>query len=173
MDNIFLVKPLIEHIRGYEEMVMEYEKAGERVHPGTLRLRGLNYEGLLKQLQEYSIPEKCPSYLVPSDTFFLVDDSDRIIGAITIRHYLNEQLFKFDGNIGYGIRPSERRKGYANAMLRMALERCKDMGMEKVLITCNKGNISSAKTIMANGGIFENEIPEENGNIVERYWINL
>ena len=58
-------------------------------------------------------------------------------------------------------------------MLRMALEKCKAMGMKKVLITCNKGNIPSAKTIIANGGIFENEIPEENGNIVERYWINV
>ena len=58
-------------------------------------------------------------------------------------------------------------------MLKLGLEKCKEMGIDKVLITCNKGNIASARTILANGGVLENEIAEENGNIVQRYWIQI
>jgi predicted acetyltransferase len=75
--------------------------------------------------------------------------------------------------IGYGIRPSERRKGYAKTMLEMALKLCRNMGMDRVLVTCNRDNAASAKTIIANDGIFENELVEDNGNIVKRYWIEV
>lgn len=82
-------------------------------------------------------------------------------------------MLKFGGHIGYGVRPSERRKGYASKMLRMALDKCKAMGIDQVLITCNKDNAASVKTIIANGGIYENELAEDNGNVVKRYWIEL
>lgn len=86
---------------------------------------------------------------------------------------MNEELLKFDGNIGYDVRPSERRKGYAKTMLKLALDICRNMGMSNVLVTCNKGNIASAKTIIAYGGVFENEMAEDSGNTVKRYWISL
>ena len=77
------------------------------------------------------------------------------------------------GHIGYGIRPTERRKGYAKAMLKMALEKCIQVDIKKVLITCDKTNIASAETILANGGMLENEVVEDNGNVVQRYWITM
>ena len=58
-------------------------------------------------------------------------------------------------------------------MLKLALEKCRDMGIKQVLITCDKDNIGSAKTIIANNGVPENEIVEDNGNIVQRYWIEM
>ena len=94
------------------------------------------------------------------------------MGAVNIRHYLNDTLLKAGGHIGYGIRPSERRKGYATAMIALALDECRKLGINKVLICCNKENIGSAKSIINNGGILENEI-EEDGHIIQRYWIQL
>lgn len=172
-EELFLVHPTMEHEEAFNEMVTEFEKANERVYPRTLRQKEFDYKSLLIKLQSFSSAESCPSQYVPSDTYFLVNKHNRLLGGITIRHYLNEQLFKFDGNIGYGVRPTERRKGYASKMLKMVLAICRDMGMERVLVTCNKDNIASAKTIAENGGIFENEMTEDNGNIVMRYWIEL
>ena len=76
------------------------------------------------------------------------------------------------GHIGDGIRPRGRRTGYATAMIALALEECKKLGIKKVLICCSKDNIGSAKSIINNGGVLENEI-EDNGHIEQRYWISL
>lgn len=111
---------------------------------------------------------------VPDSVFFLLDeDRDRLLGAVNIRHYLNEKLLIEGGHIGDGIRPSERRKGYATEMIRLALVECKKLGIDRVLITCDKDNIGSAKSIRKNGGVLENEFVTSDGAIEERYWIAL
>ena len=111
--------------------------------------------------------------LVPNSVYFLLDiDRNRLIGAVNIRHELNEDLLLYGGHIGDGVRPSERRKGYATEMIRLALIECKKLGIDKVLITCNKDNIGSRKSIINKGGIKENEVLED-GEILERYWISL
>lgn len=111
--------------------------------------------------------------LVPDTTFFCIDEQRNIIvGAVNIRHYLNEYLLLHGGHIGDGIRPSERRKGYATQMIGLALEECKKFGIKKVLMVCDKDNIGSMKSIIKNGGILENEL-NENGKIEQRYWIDL
>lgn len=110
---------------------------------------------------------------VPDSTFFCLDkDKDILVGAVNIRHYLNDFLLKAGGHIGDGIRPSQRRKGYATAMISLALEECKKLGISKVLMCCEKSNIGSAKSIINNGGVLENEV-EVDGAIVQRYWISL
>lgn len=111
--------------------------------------------------------------MVPDSTFFCLDEERNIIvGAVNIRHCLNEHLLAHGGHIGDGIRPSERRKGYAVQMVGLALEECRKMGIKKVLMVCDKENIGSAKSIIKNGGILENE-QIENGKIEQRYWIDL
>ena len=112
--------------------------------------------------------------LVPDSVFFLLDeDRNRLLGAVNIRHYLNEHLLRDGGHIGDGIRPSERRKGYATEMIRLALIECRKLGIDKVLIVCDKDNIGSAKSIINNGGVLENEIVNSDGVIEQRYWISL
>ena len=76
------------------------------------------------------------------------------------------------GHIGDGVRPSERRKGYATEQIRLALQKCKELGIDRVLMTCEDWNVGSAKSIINNGGILENEIEVE-GKIFQRYWIDL
>ena len=95
-----------------------------------------------------------------------------MVGAVNIRHYLNESLLLNGGHIGDGVRPSERRKGIATKMIGLALRECRQLGIDKVLMVCDRDNIGSAKSIMNNGGILENEI-EVDGVIEQRYWIAL
>lgn len=112
--------------------------------------------------------------LVPDSVFFLLDeDRGRLLGAVNIRHYLNDSLLKEGGHIGDGIRPSERRKGYATEIIRLALIECKKLGIDKVLMTCNKDNIGSARSIVKNGGVLENEFVNANGDVEQRYWISI
>ena len=110
---------------------------------------------------------------VPDSTFFCLDEERNIlVGAVNIRHYLNDYLLMYGGHIGDGIRPSERRKGYGTAMIALALEECKKLGIEKALMVCDKTNAGSAKTILNNGGVLENEVIEE-GKLKQRYWIDV
>ena len=110
---------------------------------------------------------------VPDSVFFCYDiDRDIYVGAVNIRHRLNDSLLFTGGHIGDGIRPSERRKGYGTAMLALALDECRKLGIKRVLMTCDKDNVGSAKAIQKNGGVKENEVIED-GVIEERYWIEL
>lgn len=111
---------------------------------------------------------------VPDSVFFLLDEErGRLLGAVNIRHYLNEALLKEGGHIGDGIRPSERRKGYATEIVRLALIECKKLGIDRVLMTCEKDNIGSAKSIIKNGGVLENEFVNSEGVVEQRYWIKV
>lgn len=111
---------------------------------------------------------------VPDSVFFLLDpERDRLLGAVNIRHYLNDALLREGGHIGDGIRPSERRRGYATELVRLALIECKKLGIRRVLMTCDKDNVGSAKSIVRNGGVLENEFVNSEGNVEQRYWIDL
>lgn len=111
---------------------------------------------------------------VKSSVFFLLDKERNILlGAIDIRHRLNDYLLKYGGHIGDGIRPSERNKGYAAKMISLALDECKKLGINRVLMVCDKENIPSAKSIIKNGGKLDNEVVNSNGKTVQRYWINI
>ncbi|MEG0753467.1 MAG: GNAT family N-acetyltransferase [Angelakisella sp.] len=110
--------------------------------------------------------------LVPATTFLAVNENDDIVGMIDIRHRLNNSLMNFGGHIGYSVIRPQRQKGIATRMLALALDECMKLNIFKVLITCDKENVASAKTIMNNGGILENEIQEEN-RVTQRYWIEL
>lgn len=168
-----LVFPTEEFEEEWRSIIQEFGAAHEKVKPFALKGPIDNYEKYLENARRYSKCVDIPEGRVPADIFFLVDEGHkRILGAIDIRYGLNDYLFTIGGNIGYSIRPSERKKGYATEMLRLGLEICSEKGMQKVLITCNKSNIASSKVIIKNGGAFENEIPDGD-EIVQRYWVEV
>ena len=115
----------------------------------------------------------------PSHTYLTVRRSDgRVVGIVNYRPSpLTDFLLQYGGHIGYCIRPSERRKGYAKEQLRLTLEECRKAGETKVLVTCDPVTTGSEKTILANGGVLENEVEDVPGlgesGIVRRYWITL
>ena len=168
---------LVEVSENFREQVLEYkdefDNNNEILH-GTAGLgKAENFEEWLKAIVDNSFEETVRQGFVPSSTYLSVRvEDDKLLGMIDIRHKLNEYLFNFGGHIGYSIRKSERRKGYAKEMLEQALGKCREMGLDKVLITCDKENIASVSTIKSQGGVLENEVNEED-EIVQRYWINL
>lgn len=157
------------------EMIDEWREDQERNHtnhsPWAIFKNDYHdFDAYLAQLDRKG-PE---GELVPNSVFFLLDEErDRLLGAADVRHYLNEDLLLCGGHIGDGIRPSERRKGYGTELLRLALEECRKLGIDRALVTCNKSNVGSAKAIQRNGGVLENEVVNEAGEIEQRYWITL
>lgn len=173
MSDFKLVFPSLKHEKEAKAYVLEFKNNNEKDIPGAGNLQKLDYNEWLVKVNNDLSKEKLEKGRVPAIQYFGMID-DRIIGTIQIRCELNEYLLNFGGHIGYSIRPSERRKGYADEMLKLALEKCKEIGIFKVLITCNKNNIGSAKTIIKNGGILENEVINQSENeITARYWISL
>lgn len=147
----------------------EWEAHGEKLVPYAARRRGLTYDEWRNEAER--IEKEAPQGMVTAQVWFLMRE-DRILGAITLRHTLNDYLTGVGGHIGYGVRPSERRKGYADLMLKKVLVLAGERGMKRVLITCNQGNTGSEKVIIRNGGILENLI-EDGDEMVARYWIAL
>ena len=173
MNKIKLILPNIE----YKEKVMEYKDEflinGDSMD-GTGGLRNFEtfedwYKSVLDNMNEETVRQN----LVPATTYLAIDfNTSRLIGMIDIRHRLNDFLFNYGGHIGYSVRKSERNRGYATCMLALALKECNNLNIGRVLITCDKNNIPSARTIIRNGGVLENEV-EEDGEITQRYWIDL
>ena len=170
--NFKLEKPIIEMENEYNDYINEWEKSEEKIVPYAARREGQEFKDLLNNWKLDCTDKAYEKGFVPSTLYFLLGDNKKIYGAIHIRHELNEYLLSYGGHIGYGIRPSERKKGYATLMLSLSLPIAKELGIKKALITCDKENTSSAKTIKNNGGVLENEI-EQKGEITQRYWIEL
>lgn len=142
---------------------------GEKITPGTIRKRDYHDFAACRASLEITESGGRPA---PDSTFFCLDtDRNIFVGAVNIRHTLNEGLLKDGGHIGDGIRPSERGKYLGTRMIALALEECGRLGLRDVLMCCNKDNAASARTIVKNGGVLENEI-EVDGVIVQRYWIH-
>lgn len=170
--NFRLVEPCLEIEQAYIDYINDWVKSGEKIVPYASRREGQNYRELLIKWKREASNEAYEKDLVPATLYFLIDESGKIHGSTHIRHKLNENLIKHGGHIGYGVRPSERKRGIATKMLSLALPIAKELGIDKILVTCDKDNIASAKTILRNNGILENEI-SEGDNITQRYWIQL
>ena len=171
MEEFILIRPTNEYATQIVEYRQEFLDASDSMD-GT---GPLNPDEYIKTCAEYEDPEKVPSHLVPATQFFFVRKSDnKLVGMIQVRHRFNDFLEKYAGHIGYSVRPSERRKGYAKEMLKKALPYCREIGLDRVLITCIDGNIGSEKTILANGGVYESTLYEPNsGRNMKRFWIEL
>ncbi|MBU1145717.1 MAG: GNAT family N-acetyltransferase [Firmicutes bacterium] len=171
MKSFKLIKLNEQHKEKYLEYVKDWKD--EKMSPFTSRMFGLPFETYLELLEKQENIETVKIGYMPSSTFVFVDEEEEIYGVVNIRHQLNELLTNIGGHIGYGIKPSKRRLGYAKIMLNLALLEAKNRGIDKALLICNKDNLPSKKTIERCGGLFENEFIEENKNVVLRYWIEV
>ena len=173
--DFFLIEPREE----YAEQIAEYKQAfldADSSMDGCGPLRrsedSLTY---IAECRKYTSPETLPDGWVLSTQFFYIRKADnRLVGMIQVRHYFNDWLSEFGGHIGYSIKPDERRKGYATSMLKAVLPYCKEIGLDKILISCIDSNVGSEKTILNNGGVYEFTVnePDRKRNL-KRFWITL
>ncbi len=153
--------------------IKEWEDSGEKIVPMASARAEVSFDDFLKRMRERETDEIREKGLVPATLYFLVDEKNKICGALDIRHELNEYLEKFGGHIGYGIAPSERKKGYGKIQLKLGLEKAKKIGLKKVLITCDDNNIGSVKTIEACGGIYNDTLADAEANRIKRYFVEV
>lgn len=175
MEKLYLVKPSLEYEKQAIEYIREfYEYNSEINGSGGLDRYIDDYNEWLKKIEEDK--QRIPNEeKVPAETYFLVRYNDnKVIGMINIRLVLNKKLRELGGNIGYSIRPTERRKGYNKINLYLGLLCCKRHGINEVLLDCDKDNLGSSKTMVALGGVLVKEHYNVNCNcIVEDYIIDV
>ena len=152
------------------DMMDEWTATGETIIPYAIRK--CDYHDFPSYLASLEVTQPADG-LVPDSTYFCLDTERSIfVGAVNIRHYLSEGLLLSGGHIGDGIRPSERGKGLGTRMIALAFDKCRELGIGRVLMCCDSDNFASARTIEKNGGVLENVV-DDGGAPVKRYWITL
>lgn len=170
MAEVFLAKPNIEYEEEFTDMAHEWAMCGDDA-PWYMQAHS-DFLKMLSRLEGFSRGVGLPDGFVRNSTYWLLRGDRKVLGALNLRHSLNDFFLNFGGQIGYGIRPTERGKGYGKEILRLGLVEAKKLGLERVLVCCFSDNIASARVIEANGGVLEDK-RECEGKKIYRYWIDI
>lgn len=171
IEQYYLEEPNNSDEDAMKLLTARWRTYGGRMNPGLLRRFNGNYSEWLQYIVDCSKGINIGEG-VPQTLFFLKDSNGTILGAVSLRHYLNHTNTIDGGHVGYGICPEHRGKGYGNLILRLAVEKLSSMGILKILVTCDSDNIASQKVILHNGGALENQTYNEDGIAINRYWID-
>ena len=162
MERLYYEKPSIKRKKEALEYIEEHHKYNSNINgSGSLHRYTDNYEAWLEKIEEDRTRKKTEEK-VPAETYFPIRERDnKIVGMVNIRLILNEKLKQSGGHIGYGIRPTERQKGYNRINLYLALEVLQKNGVEEAMLSCYKDNLASSKTMIALGAKLKNEFEVE------------
>ena len=174
MEHLKHVWPSMEYKEDSINYIKEHYECNSQIHGVSGLNRYLDdYEGWLEKLEYYKSIEPNEEW-VPSESYLLVREEDnKVVGMINLRLVLNESLKKFGGHIGYSIRPSERKKGYNKINLYLMLKRCREIGLDEVLLDCTVDNPGSYKTMESLGGVRIDKYYNEQYGWCYRYSINV
>lgn len=151
-----------------EEYVREHLEHGETSISASEELASTDYAAWVRKIHENALShgdEWGPSL------HYLCFDGDRLVGLLGVRYGLSERLTNIYGDIGYGVRPSERKKGYATEMLRYGLSVCREKGKKRVIVGCFKDNTASASVIRKNGGVLLRENDNYQAGRMSQYYL--
>ncbi len=163
----FLTRPDVRYRDSYIAAVREFHAEGTKP-PWNYEMLERNFDEFVALRLSYA-SDPPPGY-VPQTDYWLIAEGV-YAGQIHLRHHLNATLRRYGGHIGYEIRPGMRRKGYGTLQCALGLQKAWDMGLERVLITCDDDNIGSIKIIEANGGVLENKMDNGRRVLTRRYWV--
>lgn len=179
MEKFYFEIPSLEIKNEIIEYLDEFVKYGSDINgSGSLDkiYDGYTFEEALDRCLKMEDEEYAKSVgRCQSRTFLLIRENDnKIVGTINVRWNLNEAMLRFGGHIGYGIRPTERRKGYNKINLYLGMLEAKKVGLEKVMLDCDVNNLGSDKTLKALGGKLERtEVDPSDGILTNVYWFNV
>lgn len=168
--NFYLVKPDFNDEKAVSSMILKWKSFGGRMNPGLLRNFDGDYKKFLEFLSEWENGINIGDE-VPQTLFLLKNGEGTVLGAASLRHFLNKTNILDGGHVAYGIAPQYRKKGYGNLILSLALKKLREMKIKKVLVTCDSDNLASQAVILKNGGVFFNHTFDEDGVPINRYWI--
>jgi predicted acetyltransferase len=172
-ENLQLVEP--DESRREESIAYleEYGTAGETWGQGVLKEARCDFAGFVRRVRQWKQGFGSPPNGVPTSVFLLIRGT-RLLGECSLRHRLTDSLRDEGGHISYGVRPSERGKGYATLMLKLVLDKARLRGLKRVLLTCDTDNPASVHVIQKKGGILDSEgISQTRGKAIKRFWIEL
>lgn len=179
MEKFYLEKPSIDRKNEIINYIYEFVDYNSDINgTGSLDkiLEGYTFEQSLDRclnMEDEEYAKKLGN--CQSKTFLLIRQNDnKIIGTINVRWNLTEEMKQFGGNIGYWIRPTERRKGYNKINLYLGLIETQKLGLDRVMLDCDVNNLGSAKTMEALGGVLERtEIDPYDGVLTSIYWFDV
>ena len=159
----------------FKELAREQVASGVEGYQFALSLIDKEgFDAYLKLLEEDEKGINLPDGIVPASTFFLIRHDGRMIGRSDLRHRLTDSLRRVGGHIGYDVRASERGQGYGTLILKLTLDKARDRGFQRVLLTCDADNVASSRIIEKNGGVLhDREVLEETGKEKLRFWIEI
>lgn len=178
MTNLFIRQIVKEDKKEIEEMALEFEEAeDEYPFEGVSNLKKVlndSFEQFYDDLETNKHIDEINPNFANQTTYVLTDDNGHIYGLANLRHELKGNLREIGGHVGYGIRPTERGKGYGTIQLGLLLEKMKELNIEQALITCRENNIGSKKTMEKFIGQSDTLVPSMHEGIMEyRYWIDV
>jgi len=174
-EDLRLIEPHEELELEFMAVMREFVASGEYQKWGyELEIENENFGKYVQNRLDWKEGRNLPKGWVPASTFWLIRGDNTILGTSSLRHELTEHLRRIGGHIGFNIRPSERQKGYGTVILALTLEKAKELGLKRVLVTCDDNNIGSAKVIEKNGGVLEDKYSNDELEQPKRhYWIEL
>jgi predicted acetyltransferase len=166
-----LVEPSLELEDAFEAYLEDHRQAGEEGEITVLPTHGFTL--YVEKLHQHSQGMSLPSGYVPASTYWLVQGAS-ILGQSSLRHHLSPSLKMIGGHIGYRIRPSARQQGHGARILALTLQKARQLGLPRVLVTCDLENTPSARIIEKNGGVLEGNLRyNPDGDVISHYWIDL
>jgi predicted acetyltransferase len=169
-EAIHLIEPTYRLRDDFYSLAEEFSTEGNQQYQEATR----DFEKFMQFCADEAAGRNLAPGRVPQTTFWLVEDNRKILGCSRLRHTLNAFLENFGGHIGYEIRPSVRRRRYGTQILRLTLEKARELGLRRVLITADSSNVGSRRIIEKNGGVLDSEaVSQHTGELLRKYWIAL
>ena len=171
-ERLRLVEASLDLVPAFVDYVSEHRQAGEARYADLVSQADV--EAYVRRCQDEAQGLNLARGIVPQTTFWLVQGEQTILGESRLRHELTAALEAEGGNIGYIIRPSQRRKGYGTLILALTLSEARRRGMSRVCVTVDADNLPSARVIEKNaGGLSGQSVSQESGKLVSQYWIEF